>query len=174
MAFWPFKLPYGRSDTDISGTEVGGGGISLSLASPIQQNQQTPHPLHVVPLRTFCQGLRRLLLWAVCWLPPRTCVSYADLQGLGALEAFAATLWSACGSVLAPRCRPASQGWDLSGGVHGSQKLGAEAAHQLVTLCLREGSGGSLPHSPLEDSGLCDLPVPQAPGVTHLQSLFPA
>ena len=88
MAFWPFKLPYGRSDTDISGREVGGGGISLSLASPVQQNQQTPHPLHLVPLRTFCPRLQRLLLWAVCWLRPRTCVSYADLQGPGSSRGF--------------------------------------------------------------------------------------
>lgn len=38
---------------DVSGREVGGGGISLSLALPVQQDQQTPHPLHLVPLRTF-------------------------------------------------------------------------------------------------------------------------
>lgn len=45
-------LPYGRSDTDVSGREVGRSGISLSVALPGQQDQQTPHPLRLVPLRT--------------------------------------------------------------------------------------------------------------------------
>lgn len=72
---------------DVSGREVGGGGISLSLALPVQQDQQTPHPLHLVPLRTFLPEPPAVAPMS-CDLAPSQDLSPTQIAGPGSSRGF--------------------------------------------------------------------------------------